>query len=171
MAAYTSAVTWRSLFRLALTLRSQEESCPVHRTSSRAVIFSAGMIDQRKSVPGQTALVVDDNPRIRGMFAAAFLSNGFKICVEAENGKEGIEAARQIKPDVITLDYSMPVMGGLEAAPVLRKLFPKTPIILFTLNGGSLFMMNASKAGVNLVLPKNVPLPTLMHVAHELIGD
>jgi CheY-like chemotaxis protein len=65
----------------------------------------------------------------------------------------------------------MPVMGGLEAAPVLRKLFPKTPIILFTLNGGSLFMMNASKAGVNLVLPKNIPLPTLIHVAHELMGD
>jgi two-component system, chemotaxis family, chemotaxis protein CheY len=91
------------------------------------VIFSAELIAQRKSVPGLTALVVDDNPRIRGMFAAAFLSNGFKICVEAENGKEGIEAASRIKPDVITLDYSMPVMGGLEAAPVLRQLFPRTP--------------------------------------------
>jgi CheY-like chemotaxis protein len=127
--------------------------------------------DQRKSGPGKTVLVVDDNHRIRDTFAAAFLSNGFEICVEAENGKEGIEAAKQIEPNVITLDYSMPVMCGLEAAPVLRKLFPNTPIILFTMNAGSLFIMNASEAGVSLVLPKNVPLPTLIHVAHQLMGD
>lgn len=127
--------------------------------------------DQRKPAPGKTVLVVDDNRRIRDMFATAFLSNGFRTCVEAENGKEGIEAAEQIKPDVITLDCSMPVMGGLEAASVLRKLFPKTPIILFTMNGGNLFIMDASRAGVNLVLPKNVPLATLIQVVHELMGD
>jgi CheY-like chemotaxis protein len=124
--------------------------------------------DRRNPGPGKTVLVVDDNPGIRDVLAAAFLSNGFKRCVEVENGKEGIEAAEQIKPDIITLAYAMPVMSGLEAAPVLRKLFPKTPIILFTLYGDSLFIMNASRAGVSLVLPKNVSLPTLLDVAHEL---
>lgn len=115
--------------------------------------------DVKKPGPGKTFLVVDDNPNVREMLAAAFLSHGFQICVEAENGKEGIEAAEQIKPDVITLDYSMPVMTGLQAAPVLRKLLPKTPIILFALSGDSLFIMEASRAGVSLVLPKNVPIP------------
>jgi hypothetical protein len=62
------------------------------------VIFSPEIIDQRRSEPGQTALLVGDNPRIRDMFAAAFLSNGFKICVEAENGKEGSEAASKSNP-------------------------------------------------------------------------
>jgi CheY-like chemotaxis protein len=56
--------------------------------------------DQRKPGPGKTALVVDDNPRMRDIFAAAFLSDGFEICAEAENGKEGIEAAEPIKPVV-----------------------------------------------------------------------
>jgi CheY-like chemotaxis protein len=127
--------------------------------------------DVKKPGPGKTVLVVDDNPSVRETLAAAFLSHGFEICVEAENGKEGIEAAEQIKPDVITLDYSMPVMTGLQAAPVLRKLFPKTPIILFTLSGDSLFIMEASRAGVSLVLPKNVPIPMLIGVAHELTGS
>ena len=105
------------------------------------------------------------------MLAVAFLSDGFTTCVQAENGKEGIKAAKQIKPDVITLDFSMPVVNGLEVASELRKLFPKTPIILFTLYGGSLLKTDASKAGVSLVLLKTVPLPTLIHKAHELMEN
>jgi CheY-like chemotaxis protein len=71
------------------------------------------------------------------MLAAAFLSDGFKTCAEAENGKEAeaVEAAKQIKPGLVTLDLSMPVMDGLRAASELRRVFPTTPIILFTLFG------------------------------------
>jgi CheY-like chemotaxis protein len=129
-----------------------------------------------KTVPkergvGKTVLVVDDNATIRKMVAVAFLSDGFKTCVQAENGKEGIEAAKRIKPDVIILDFSMPVMNGLAAAWELRKLFPKTPIILFTLYAGSLLRMEADKAGVSLVLQKTVPLLTLIDKAHELMEN
>jgi CheY-like chemotaxis protein len=120
---------------------------------------------------GKTALVVDDNATIRKMLAVAFLSDGFTTCVQAENGKEGIETAKRIKPDVIILDFSMPVMNGLAAACEMRKLFPKTPIILFTLYAGSLLKMEAAKAGVSLVLLKTVPLLTLIDKAHELMEN
>jgi CheY-like chemotaxis protein len=120
---------------------------------------------------GKTALVVDDNATIRKLLAVAFLSDGFKTCVQAENGKEGIEAAKQIKPDVIILDLSMPVMNGLEVASKLRQILPKTPIILFTLYAGSLLKMEAAKAGVSLVLLKTVPLLTLIDKAHELMEN
>jgi CheY-like chemotaxis protein len=106
--------------------------------------------DPKKRGVGKTALVVDDNARIRKMLAVAFLSDGFETCVQAESGKEGIEAAKQIKPDVITLDFSMPSMNGLATASELRKLFPKTPIILFTQYADSLLRTGASKAGVSL---------------------
>jgi CheY-like chemotaxis protein len=114
---------------------------------------------------------VDDNPAIRKVLAAAFLSDGFKTCAEADSGKEGIEIAKRIKPDVITLDLSMPVMNGLQAAPVLRKLFPKTPIILFTLYADSVLKADASGAGVDLVLLKTEPLSTLVNEAHRLMND
>jgi CheY-like chemotaxis protein len=120
---------------------------------------------------GKTALVVDDNATIRKLLAVAFLSDGFATCVQAENGKEGIEAAKQIKPDVIILDLSMPVMNGLATASELRKLFPKTPIILFTQYADSLFKTDAAKAGVSLVLLKIVPLLTLIDKAHELMEN
>ena len=127
--------------------------------------------DPKKRGAGKTVLVVDDSVLIRKMLAAAFLSDGFKTCGEAENGKEAIEVAKQIKPDVITLDLSMPVMNGLTAAPELRRAFPNTPIILFTLYGDSLSKTAASEAGVSLVLEKSVPLSTLIDTAHELMGN
>jgi CheY-like chemotaxis protein len=129
------------------------------------------IIDSEKRGVGKTVLVVDDNARIRKLLAVAFLSDGFTTCVQAENGKEGIEAAKQIKPDVITLDFSMPGMIGLATASELRRLFPKTPIILFTLYADSLLRTDASKAGVSLVLLKAAPLPTLTHKARELMEN
>lgn len=127
--------------------------------------------DPKKRGVGKTVLIVDDNAAIRKVMAAAFLSDGFETCAEAENGKEGIEAAQRVKPDVITLDLSMPVMNGLQAAPALRKLFPRTPIILFSLYADAVLKAEASTAGVDLVLLKTEPLSTLVEKAHELTGD
>jgi len=124
--------------------------------------------DLKKSV-GKTVLVVDDNAAIRKMIAAAFLSDGFKTCVEAENGSEAIDTAKHIQPDLITLDVSMPVMNGLEAAHHLRKLFPETPIILFTMFVTSQLESDAPRLGVNLVLAKSIPLATLVEEAHKLL--
>jgi CheY-like chemotaxis protein len=117
----------------------------------------------------KTVLVVDDSAMIRRKVVAAFQAAGFETCREAENGKQAIEVARQVKPDVIMLDLSMPVMNGLEAAPVLRKTLPQTPIILFTLFAGTLSKADISKAGISMVLEKNTPLPTLIHEAQELM--
>jgi CheY-like chemotaxis protein len=128
-------------------------------------------VDTAKRGSGKTVLVVDDNVAIRKKLAAAFLSDGFKTCAEANDGREGVELARQIKPDVITLDLSMPRMNGLEAAVEMRKLFPDTPIILFTLYGETLSKLATTTSGVSLVLSKTEPLSTLIQKAHELMGS
>jgi two-component system chemotaxis response regulator CheY len=120
---------------------------------------------------GKTVLIADDDPRIRKMIVSTFLSAGFQTCGEAKNGSEAIEIAMQIKPDVITLDLSMPVMNGLKAASELRKIFPKTPVILFTLFADSLSERDISKAGVSSVLLKTAPLSMLLDKAHELLGN
>ena len=65
----------------------------------------------------------------------------------------------------------MPVMNGLEAASELRKIFPKTPIILFTLYADSLSPKDAAKAGVDLVLLKTTSLSTLIEKAIALMEN
>jgi CheY-like chemotaxis protein len=127
-------------------------------------------IDPQKRGVGKTVLVVDDSLFVRKAIESAFLSDGFKTCVEAENGKEGIEVAKQCHPDLIILDLSMPVMNGLEAAPVLRKLFPKIPTFLFSLYAEGVSKEDAFKAGVDLVISKNEPLSNVVDKAHEMMG-
>lgn len=126
--------------------------------------------DRKKRGTGKTALVVDDNRAIREMLAHAFLTDGFKTCGEAANGREAIVLAKQINPDVVVLDLSMPLMNGLSAASELRKIFPNTPIILFTLYGSEVSKAAASAAGVNLVLQKTEPLSEVIEKVHLLMG-
>jgi DNA-binding NarL/FixJ family response regulator len=61
-------------------------------------------------------------------------------------------------------------LNGLQTAPELRKLFPKIPIILFTLYNSVALQADAAKAGINLVLAKSVPLSILVQRAHQLMG-
>ena len=121
-------------------------------------------------VAGKRVLIVDDNEVIRKILTVAFLSDGFEACAEATNGKEGIEVAQRIHPDLIILDLSMPVMNGLEAAPQLRKLFPQSSILLFSLYADRLFKENTTKAGIDLIISKTEPLDTIVKKAHESVS-
>ena len=79
----------------------------------------------------KTVLIVDDSAIVRRTVGSALLSDGFKVCGEANNGQEAVELAEKLSCDLIILDVSMPVMNGLQADPVLRKLVPNSPIILY----------------------------------------
>jgi len=122
-------------------------------------------------VAGKRVLIVDDNEVIRKILVVAFLSDGFETCAEAQNGKEGINVAKRVHPDLIILDLSMPVMNGLEAAPQLRKLFPKSSIFLFSLYADAVLKENASRAGIDVVISKNEPLDIIVQKAHELLSN
>lgn len=118
---------------------------------------------------GRTILVVDDNPEIRQAVCRAFLSDGFAVCGEADNGQEAISLCKRFRPDIILLDLSMPVMNGLQAAPELRKIAPKTPIILFTMYGNELSQHQVAAIGIDLVVSKNDPLTEVIKKVHALL--
>jgi CheY-like chemotaxis protein len=76
-------------------------------------------------------LIVDDHAPLR--MALRHLIDSvleFEVCGEAENGREGIERAGELQPDLIVLDLSMPVMNGFEAARELKALLPSVPTAL-----------------------------------------
>jgi DNA-binding NarL/FixJ family response regulator len=78
-------------------------------------------------------LVVDDAPAIRRSVRLYLEQEGnWIICGEAENGKVAIDRVRELRPDVVILDLSMPVMNGLEAARVIKTIAPGTRILMFT---------------------------------------
>jgi len=103
--------------------------------------------------PGRTILLVDDTAAVRRALRNLFESAGF-ICAESENGSQAIEMAEQLQPDLIVLDFSMPVMNGLEAVPLFKKKSPNIPIIMFTMFASEEFARLAIAAGVNEVISK-----------------
>ena len=116
-------------------------------------------------------LLVDDNASIRRMLRTVFEdTSGWEVCGEAENGRQAIEKAGELKPDLIVLDLSMPIMNGLEAGPVLRQMLPAVPIILFTLHGDKFLEREALSAGVTAVISKDANVTTLVNEAQELLS-
>ena len=93
------------------------------------------------------------------------------MCGEANDGQEAIELAGKLSPDLIILDLSMPVMNGLQAAPVLRSLVPKSPIILYTLYSERTLEQQLATIKVDSVLSKREPLSRLTEEAHALLGE
>jgi CheY-like chemotaxis protein len=114
-------------------------------------------------------LLVDDNAIMRRMLRTVFEQPGWEICGEAVNGRDAIDKARDLKPDLIVLDLSMPVMNGLEAAPELRRMMPTVPIILFTLYNNEVLERRACSAGVTAVVSKAESVKTLLNQADELL--
>src|SRR3979411_741294 len=84
-------------------------------------------------MPVRSVLVVDDNPLVRQAVCELFTREGdFDVCGEAENGRDAIEKAQLLRPNLIVTDLSMPVMNGLEETRALKKLIPAVPVIIFT---------------------------------------
>ena len=107
---------------------------------------------------------MDDCPAVRRSLCIIFESAGIEVCGEAEDGAKAIEKAKHLKPDLIVLDLGMPVMNGLQAAPILRAMHPKTPIILFTLHADSVVEHEAHLAGISSLVAKD-------HGASHLIDE
>jgi DNA-binding NarL/FixJ family response regulator len=115
-------------------------------------------------------LIVDDNASIRHILRRAFEETpGWEVCGEAANGLEAIEKAQELKPDLIVLDLSMPVMNGLQAAPVLRQMLPTVPIILFTLYDSKFLKREAFSAGITTVVSKDAAMETVVDQAEGLL--
>jgi DNA-binding NarL/FixJ family response regulator len=85
----------------------------------------------------------------------------FDVCRAAENGRQAIDKAQELHPDLILLDLSMPVMNGLEAARVLECVMPEVPVIMFSGHGDSATEKEARSAGVWALVSKSEHISVL----------
>jgi DNA-binding NarL/FixJ family response regulator len=120
----------------------------------------------------RTVLVVDDNPAIRHALCQSFTAEeNFDVCGEAENGLQAIEKAQELRPDLIVMDLSMPVMNGIDAARALKSLLPAVPIIIFSEYSDVLSEDAARSAGVSALVSKSKHVSVLLGTMRRLCGE
>jgi two-component system chemotaxis response regulator CheY len=115
-------------------------------------------------------LVTDDHPSIRFLLRCLVETEQFTVCGEAANGPEAIEKAKELGPDLILLDFSMPGMNGGETAKILKKLLPQVQIILFTLDEESVNEALAAAMGVDRVVAKPGAAFELLDCMRSVLG-
>jgi CheY-like chemotaxis protein len=118
-------------------------------------------------------LVVDDHPLVRLRLIAMFASEaGLSVVGECENGSQVVEAAARLRPHVVCMDQSMPIMDGLAATQALRAAEAEVRIIL--LAGGSGARREIALAGADALVPKDASREALLRclrtVAHGGTG-
>lgn len=117
-------------------------------------------------------LIADDNQFLRDALKAVVFEkkNNWTVCGEAANGGEAVEMAAKLHPDVILLDFQMPVMNGLSAAKQILYDSPSVPIILYTLHKNALLESQAKSVGVRTVVSKAESFSDLMANLEIILG-
>jgi len=116
-------------------------------------------------------LIVDDNPPIRKCIRTFIeQKTDWKVCGEAENGQVAIEKVKDLNPDLVVLDMSMPVMNGLDAARQINKTSPGLPLLMFTLYVSDQLSKEAKAVGIKDVLSKEVGLDDLLVSMRAMLG-
>ena len=126
--------------------------------------------DIDKPNPTPTLLICDDNPNIRYLLRSFVETRTpFEVCGEAIHGIDAIEKAKQLQPDLILLDLSMPVMTGAEAAVILKREVPRMKIILFSMHVDDVAKSLGTAIGVDLMLSKSDSINNLVDHLHALL--
>jgi CheY-like chemotaxis protein len=116
-------------------------------------------------------LIADDNQFLRDTLkAVVFDRKNWTVCGEAADGGEAVEMAAKLHPDVILLDFQMPVMNGLRAAEKILTDSPAVPIILYTLHKNSFLETQAKSVGVRSVVDKVDSFSDLITSLESILG-
>lgn len=92
-------------------------------------------------------LIVDDATFMRMMIKNIIVKNGYEVAGEAENGAEAVKLYAELKPDLVTMDITMPEMDGIESVKAIKKVDPNARIIMCSAMGQQAMVMEAIQAG------------------------
>lgn len=113
-------------------------------------------------------LIVDDSRTSRKMLRNILESKGHEIIDEAVNGQEGVQKFQALKPDVVTLDITMPVVDGVEALKMIKALDPESKVVMVTAAGQKNKMIECIKAGANEFLTKPFEQQEIVDVINKM---
>lgn len=117
-----------------------------------------------------TVLIVDDALFMRVAVGNMFRDWGFDVVGEASNGREAVDLYSQLKPDLVTMDITMPVMSGLDAVKEIIPMHPDANIIMMTALGQQRIIVEAIEAGAKDFITKPFEKNQLKTVVDNILG-
>jgi DNA-binding NarL/FixJ family response regulator len=117
-------------------------------------------------------LVADDHEIVREGIRTLLGRSGreWEICGEARNGREAVEMAKVLKPDIIVLDVTMPILNGLEAASQIVKLGFGCRILIFTMHESDRLVIDVQNCGAHGYVLKSQAARDLVQVIEQLLS-
>jgi CheY-like chemotaxis protein len=117
-------------------------------------------------------LIADDSALVRQQLRSLLeMNSDWEVCGEAVDGREAVEKARQLQPDLVVLDFSMPVMNGLQAAKEISQQFPHIPLLLFSMFLSRQLVEEARKLGFRGAVAKSDVSRDLLNGVESLLQD
>ena len=113
-------------------------------------------------------LIVDDSRTSRKVLRGILEEGGHEIVDEAANGQEGVQKFQACKPDIVTMDITMPVLDGMEALKMIKALKPDMKVVMVTAAGQKSKMIDCIKLGANEFLTKPFDKEEIVSVINKL---
>lgn len=115
-------------------------------------------------------LIVDDAAFMRMMIKDILEKNGYEIVGEAANGAIAVEMYQKEKPDVVTMDITMPDVDGIEAVKRIKEIDPAAKVIMCSAMGQQSMVMEAIKAGARDFIVKPFQADRVLEAVQKVVG-
>ncbi|MGE5550306.1 MAG: response regulator [Bacteroidota bacterium] len=119
---------------------------------------------------GNRVLVVDDAAFMRMMIKDILRKGGYQVIGEAEDGVRAIEKYRELKPDLVTMDITMPDMDGITAVKEIRKVDENAVIIMCSAMGQQAMVIDAIQAGAKDFIVKPFQPDRVLEAIRKVLG-
>ena len=114
-------------------------------------------------------LIVDDALFMRKMLTDIFTKNGYEVVGEASDGQEAYNKYKELKPDIVTMDITMPGTTGIEGTQMIVKEFPNAKIIMCSAMGQESMVIDAIKAGAKNFIVKPFQADKVIEVVQQTL--
>jgi two-component system chemotaxis response regulator CheY len=115
-------------------------------------------------------LIVDDAAFMRMMIRDILTKNGYDVCGEANDGVQAIEKYKELKPDLITMDITMPEMDGIVALKEIKKVDPNAKVIMCSAMGQQAMVIDAIQAGAKDFIVKPFQPDRVIEAIKKTLG-
>lgn len=115
-------------------------------------------------------LIVDDAAFMRMMIRDILTKNGFEVVGEAQDGAQAVEKFKEVRPDLVTMDITMPEMDGIAALKEIKKMDPDAKVIMCSAMGQQAMVIDAIQAGAKDFIVKPFASDRVIEAINKTLG-